>query len=161
MFWTGQLESQHTHSLITHCSPQKLGGPWDLELLIGRVPPHPRNRNNLLIPTLPEGFACQISLPPESILRKAFGVFFYDGAAQKNGLRLQKLPRSEELSSEGLFSSLGSPLPVPSLCGGVTGRTTAHEASNPAMGKLPRETSKVGGAVGLESGKPSFGKLAP
>lgn len=75
---------------------------------------------------------------------------------RKMGLRLQKLPRSEELSNGGLLSSPGSPVPVPSLCGGVTGRTTAHEASNPAMGKLPRETSMVGGAVGLESGKPSL-----
>lgn len=104
---------------------------------------------------------CQRALPPGSILRKAFGVLFYDEAAQKNGLRLQKLPRSEELRKEGLLCSLGSPMPVPSLQGCVGGRQEQQHMKLlfwpwKIYPKDPRETCMVGGAVGLESGKPSW-----
>lgn len=76
---------------------------------------------------------------------------FHDRAAQGSELRLQKLPQSEDHWKEGVLSSLGSLLPVPSLQGWVTWRTRAQDVPPP---KDPRDTHIVGGATGLESGNP-------
>lgn len=65
---------------------------------------------------------------------------FHARAAQENGLRLQKLPRSEEHWEGGLLSSLGSLMPVSGLLlGGVAGRTPAHDVSVPAIGNSPKD----------------------
>lgn len=66
---------------------------------------------------------------------------FHDGAAQGSELRLQKLPQSEDHWKEGLLSSLGSLLPVPSPQGWVT-RTRAQDGPPP---KDPRDTRIVVG----------------